>query len=76
MVRDPALSLLWYGFIPGPGTSACCWQGKKKKEKKKINGKKNSAMHSLVILKSSSQWGNIGFHGKESVEQSVLPLWH
>ena len=30
--KDPALSLLWHGLIPGPGTSACHEHGQEKKK--------------------------------------------
>ena len=33
MIKDPSLSLLWCGLIPGLGTSTCCKHGQKKKKK-------------------------------------------
>ena len=49
-VKDPALSLkwlrslLWHGFDPCLGTSACC-EHSQKKEKKKEKKKKEKAVH-------------------------------
>ena len=37
------------GFIPGPGTSTCTWQGKKKKKEKKEKHNKNSAWSLRLI---------------------------
>lgn len=42
VVKDPVLSLLWHGFVPGPGTSTCQGHGQTKQTKPKHNNNRKN----------------------------------
>ena len=40
------------GLIPGPGTSTCCWHGRKNKKKKEKNTNQNKSNEEIYMVRS------------------------